>query len=248
MSELIYATIMVCEFYWHINNATFDRHWAAYWDFRIPYLLHPMSTTWALSVWPAVYGIYRSNVTVDLKADVIISGRDAGWYASRGCGEYSNISVSGGPGLKPYIYITYGSRVLNALHQTQRRVGPVLMSTQVWARGFGGASIGPQLSANDAFEPRDFIQAISTFTPGSIRTYDWETDTVLSPVVECGNFLPQHWIRLREHAYAKLEAAGVISAHVDQIVGHQLGTFDVLSFFDNTDGQQAAGNEAIPEN
>jgi hypothetical protein len=53
-----------------LNNATFARYWAAYWDFRIPYLLHPMSTTWALSVWPAVYGMYRRNITVDLKADV----------------------------------------------------------------------------------------------------------------------------------------------------------------------------------
>jgi hypothetical protein len=24
-----------------------------------------MSTTWALSVWPAVYGMYRGNITVD---------------------------------------------------------------------------------------------------------------------------------------------------------------------------------------
>jgi hypothetical protein len=207
-----------------------------------------MSTSWALSVWPAVFGLYRGTVTVDLKADVLISGRDSGWYAARGCGDYSSISIMGGSTIKPWIYVPYGLRVLNALHQTQRRVGATMLGMQHWGRGFGGTAIGPPVRPSDEFDHRDFMQGISTFTPGSIRTYDWENDVVMSPVIESNNLLPQHWLRIKENGYSKLEAVGLIASHLDQIVGNALGNFDVLGFFDGAAGPQDPGAHGQPEN
>lgn len=231
-----------CAAFTALQNVTLNSHWAGTWAFRIPYVLHPMCTSWALAEWPAVFGIYSGNVQVDLKADVILNGNFAGWYSKRGCGKYSALSAAGGPKVRPQLYIHYGLYVLNALHQTQRRNGPTAIQAQRWGRGWSGADVSAGIVAWDAIGPNDFLDEISTFKPGSIRSYDWETDEIMAPVVPRNAWTLAAWGRLRENGYSKLEAVGLIAEHMNAVVGNALGDFNILDLYGGD--AEEGGNEA----
>lgn len=113
-------------------GVTANNWWAGVWEFRVPYLIEPYSTSWMLERWPYAFGIFEGHVTLDIRTDCILSGAMAGWYASKGCASYKAIAM-GGSKTNPWVYENYGLAVLNAICQESRRAAPPNIQVQRWA-------------------------------------------------------------------------------------------------------------------
>lgn len=230
--------------------------WAGVFGFRAPYLLHPLCTGWMMESWPAVYGMFSGKVQLNIQGDLIRSGPQAAWQAARGCDEYARISTQGGGDIPFHHYIPYGMAVMNAVAQ-HFRAGPVdVLQVQRWGRGHGGTSNGAQVVNYPNLAADDFVGAISTWKPGSIMTYDWETDETLSPVIDRMEWGPAIWQYLKGCGEGWLEHAGVISANVMPMIGgasvcnNMLGMFKDFSIDDDTGGDtgEVAAAPKVAEN
>lgn len=167
--------------------------WAGVWGFRVPYPIKAFALSAFLTSWPDLFGVFAGIVSADLAADVIKAGDAAGWYASRGDGSYSAISM-GQKGC--FRYIPYGLACINAFMQTAGRVALYPLQVQRFAASVAGQALSPATSAGDALQADDWVPAIRTLVPGVIRTYDYQTNQVIAPVIPAGSFAaPQRqWV------------------------------------------------------
>ncbi|UUV42270.1 MAG: putative capsid protein [Hattula totivirus 3] len=205
--------------------------WRGGWGFRVPYLLDAYCCSWALETWPYAFGVFQSHVTLDIKADCIVNGNVAGWYASRGCATYKAITVSG-RGSSPWCYENYGLAVLNALCQELQRNAPPVIQFQRWSRGFDAATVGPQVGQADGYNwPVDFIPALHTIRPGVIRNYDWMEDHALSPLTPRMSWFAPEWAVIRLNSFSTLTSVGLLSDKIDSVMGDALGEFDALGLY-----------------
>nr|QHA33709.1 putative capsid protein [Atrato virus] len=210
----------------NINN---NNWWSGDWDFRIPYLLDPLSVSFVYEMWPSQYGFFRSDVAVDLKSDLVISGPNRGWYASLGDSTYKAYAEKG-VRARPCDYIHYGATVINAFAQEWRVVVPYPMQYQSWARGYDTTATGAPLGQADALdEDRDWYPDINSLKPGSIRTYNWEDDVVLSPMIAGADLGNEHWTGLRSNPRRRCIYAGLRADNMLAITGMPLVTWDPLA-------------------
>lgn len=142
-------------------NVTAHNWWAGVWGFRVPYLIEAYAVSWMLERWPYAFGVFESGVTLDLRADCIMAGPMAGWYASKGCGAYKAIAVGGGK-VSPWVFENYGLAVLNAICQESRRMNLPNIQVQRWGRGHDGGAVGPTNAAGDALVAADYIAPLHT--------------------------------------------------------------------------------------
>ena len=223
-----------CANFTGVGVVTQNSHWNGEWGFRIPYLIHPLCTAWALHGWPSLYGVFRDNVTVDLQSDVILNGTQAGWYASRGCQEYRRITTQGKTS-QPWVYIAYGSTVINGLCQQFKLTTRPAVQVQKWMRAFDANSPQPVVETADNYVGRDWDGSLFMFTPGSVRTYDWFNDCTLSPVVPARSWRANVWTFIRSGNLKILTIAGIIAPEMSHIVGEAVGAFDALAIYGERD-------------
>lgn len=178
--------------------------------------------------WPYVFVIFEQSVKVDVKADCVYSSNHAGWYASRGCGEYSKITVEGGKG-GPFIYINYGLAVLNAIHQNCMHAGDVAITVQKWGQDFGGQAAGPPTETYYPLDAGDYDAELNMFKPGVIITYDWVDSLVLSPVLPSNNLAAPIWMSLKHNPSQPMPRAGLMGLSSNAIIGDTIASFDILS-------------------
>nr|UUV42413.1 MAG: capsid protein [Enontekio totivirus 5] len=218
-----------------LGNIAAEDWWNGIWHFRVPYLLDAYCCAWALERWPYVFGVFQRDVSIDVKADCILSGALSGWYASRGCGAYKSITMDG-KGARPWYYENYGLSILNALCQEWSRDKPPAIQFQRWSRGFDSATVGPCLSAADAYSwELDFIRELGTIRPGVIRNYDWFEDQSLSPSVPQFSWTTSQWASLRVNSVSNLRSVGLLNCEAVSVPGGALGSFDALSLYGGAD-------------
>nr|UUV42264.1 MAG: putative capsid protein [Hattula totivirus 3] len=211
-----------------INDANW---WRGGWGFRVPYLLNAYCCSWALEQWPYAFGVYQSHVTLDIKADCVVNGNVAGWYASRGCATYKAIAVNG-RGTVPWCYENYGLAVLNALCQEFERAAPPAIQFQRWSRGFDSATVGPPAGQADAYNwATDYIPALNTIRPGVIRNYDWLEDQSVSPLTTRMAWTAPQWAVIRLNSLSTLTSVGLLSDRIESVMGDALGDFDALGLY-----------------
>lgn len=216
--------------------------WGGIWDFRVPYLIEPFAASWMLERWPYVFGIFESNVALEVRSDCILSGGMAGWYASKGCGAYKAIAVGGGK-TQPWVYENYGLAVINAICQEARRLVPPAIQVQRWARGHEAGVVGPPNAPGDLINAVvDYNAALHTLKPGVLRSYDWATDNCLSPLVVRLSWAAAEWARIHTGSYSNLIGTGILRMGATVQMGNSIGEFDALSLYGGgSDSAPSAG-------
>lgn len=122
--------------------------------------------------------------------------------------------------------------MLNAIlqHEVAGRLPPLRF--QRWGRSFGGAEVGPPITASDVYAQDDYSIDLSLVKPGSVRTYDWEQDHVLALVLPRASFDPGYWNSVRAIPLQKMDNVGLIGENMSHVVGGHMGAFDLLAGYD----------------
>lgn len=178
--------------YGNLVNVGKTTAWELHWRKKIPYTGRPEAMQIFINAWSELWCIASPGIGFDFGNEVLSTGQpnDRGFYFARGEKQY----LMSWDDREPWRFIPYGQLAINVLRQHFR-------ISESWTVTFH--QVGPSTDKRTAHElPRDYesanIQpeyenAMYHTVPGSMITYDWGIDRILTPILLKKNMSNNNW-------------------------------------------------------
>nr|UNI73811.1 MAG: capsid protein [brine shrimp toti-like virus 1] len=228
--------------------------WQGVWEHRVPYLITPFAFSWMLRLWPDQWALFEHGVTLNVMGDTIKDGPQAGWYADMGDGSYRKISGPGCENESPYLFTSYGARVLNALSQHYERVAGYGITYRPWGRSHSTMITPNALLAGPALGVADYNVNLNLYVPGFIKSYNWLADNTLAPALVVAAFGAGEWSPVRKDMIKNTDNIGLLLPEVTAISQGSISNFNLgMAFMGIDDGndepqnRQQGGQDGQPQ-
>lgn len=165
--------------------------WEGIWQRDIPYTIRPESLEWLVAKWLFEWGLNGPNPTYNISKELLTysSPNVGGLYIYRGDEKYYETRQS----RIPSTYVGYGAFFYNTLAQDTRSQHRATWSFRPLAR----SSVNDVMEEVDlergvVWQPR-YHQATFHIIPGTLKTFDWDRQVLLAPILLSRDLPDQVW-------------------------------------------------------
>lgn len=185
------ATDNWCAYYQQITCHTEKCLWQAAFALRIPYMVNVASISWAFVCFLDVWGMHAAAGSFNLNKELLLAGPPENRGIHMYCGEvrYMNSVVD----TFGYEFIPHGLYVINIIRHVFRVLVPWWITLTPLDTAAGPSHVRALAPLLDPGYQPIYWPGINVIEPGTLLSYDWVMDCVLSPNVLAADLGEDLW-------------------------------------------------------
>ncbi|UUV42322.1 MAG: putative capsid protein [Palkane totivirus] len=224
-----------------IEDINFDGSWwQGTWELSIPYIVEPISISWAYNKWCDYWGYIGPKPRVNFSHDLVVGGAADAEYISFNRDEPKYVAAASSD--FPFDFIAYGVIMINIIRQyfDAEEVWPITFR-EVSVCKAGAGDLGPP--REDMWQP-DFFADFPLIIAGRMISFDHKRQSVLVPGLTRETLGGNNFYTIVRMGEVVLEGVGIQRDGIVDMVNAPVGGLRLLARLRNLDqgGQGGEGS------